>query len=290
MNKRSQLLQSKKVLERRRKKRIVTYSLFSVAGISVIVAFVFLVNLSFFQISKISFTGIESLDPKELQGSVETALSGSSLSIFSKKSTFFVSKFAVEEVLLKNFKKIETLQVSRDGFTGLMIDVVERKPVVLVCSGFHEVNTEEVDESCYFTDEKGYVFAPAPEFSAGVYMRYYLSALDGEDLVGKDFIELEKFQSLQNFVGSLSTRGIAVRGLLLADGGMYELYIKNTDQSEAIIYFDDRSPFERTASNLIAFWDNSRTAKASKKNTTSSLPIFEYINLRFGNNIFYVLK
>ena len=269
------------------------YSLFSLAGIVVLVLLYSIIHLSFLRVDHVTFSGVETLDPVELEGVAKSVLTGSTLGIFPRDSIFFVSSSHVEKILFEKFPKLETIHASRDGLSGVEVEVTERKPAVLVCSGFHEVGVEETesaDETCFFADEKGYVFAPAPEFSGGVYLRYYLSADEGVDPLGKTFVELERFQKLQAFASSLTARGIKVRGMLLAPDGMYEAYVKNTDQSEAIVYFDDKSPFEKTASNLTAFWDNAHATKTAKKNATSTSAIFEYINLRFGNNIFYVLK
>ena len=74
--------------------------------------------------------------------------------------------------------------------------------------------------------------------------------------------------------------------MLINENGAYELYAKNKDNSEAIIYFDDRSSLRKTSSNLIAFWNDSQIIK---KGATTAL-MFDYINLRFGNNNFYVTK
>ncbi|MES3031313.1 MAG: hypothetical protein V4697_02770 [Patescibacteria group bacterium] len=286
MNKRSQILQSKKVLERRRKKRILTYSIFSVAGISVIVAFVLLFRAPFLRISKVVVEGAVTIDKTEVEERTHETLAGVYLGVFPKAGTLFLSKAKIKEMVLESFKEVEKVAVSRKGLSGLAIKIEERKPSVLVCPGFHEKDVLETEEKCFFADDEGYVFAPAPEFSSGVYVRYYIRSDEGVDPVGKNFVDTGRFKEFQAFVKSLTLRGISVLGMLVGEDGMYELYIKNRDLSEAIIYFDDRSSLEKTSSNLTAFWDSAQ----NKKLGTSTTPIFEYINLRFGNNIFYVLK
>ena len=84
-------------------------------------------------------------------------------------------------------------------------------------------------------------------------------------------------KNLQDFVKGVRASGISTLGILIGEEGSYELYIKNRDLSTAVVYFDDRIPFESTMSNLLAFWDNKEAN-------------YNYINLRFGNNIFYSLK
>ena len=49
---------------------------------------------------------------------------------------------------------------------------------------------------------------------------------------------------------------------------------------------DNKQPLDKTLSNFVLFWND---AMKKNKNATSTL-IFEYINLRYGNNIFYATK
>ena len=68
--------------------------------------------------------------------------------------------------------------------------------------------------------------------------------------------------------------------------GNFELYIKNKDQSITVVYFDDRTPFDKTAENFLAFWQSAQ----DKKLGLTVVPTFDYINLRFGNNVFYTTR
>ena len=61
------------------------------------------------------------------------------------------------------------------------------------------------------------------------------------------------------------------------------MFIKNTQKdSEITVYFDDRSPFDSTLQNLLTFWQDSIENKKA-----TSTPAFDYINLRFGNTVYY---
>jgi hypothetical protein len=96
----------------------------------------------------------------------------------------------------------------------------------------------------------------------------------------------KSFLQFQKFMAMIQKEHISIVGLLIGEKNQYELYIKNKDDTETVVYFDNRTPLEKTASNLILFWNDSML---KKKNATTT-PIFDYINLRFGNNIFYVTK
>ena len=101
-----------------------------------------------------------------------------------------------------------------------------------------------------------------------------------------NFIDKALFHDLQKFIDTIQRAHISTVGILIGENNRFELYLKNTDLTEVTVYFDNRLPFNKTATNLVAFWNDSIT---KKKNATTT-PIFDYINLRFGNNIFYVTK
>ncbi len=64
------------------------------------------------------------------------------------------------------------------------------------------------------------------------------------------------------------------------------MYYKNSDKTDTVVYFDNRIPFEKTSSNLVAFLNDFNT----KKKTATTTMSLDSINMRFGNNIFYVTK
>jgi hypothetical protein len=100
------------------------------------------------------------------------------------------------------------------------------------------------------------------------------------------FEDKDKFPKLQSFVETIKRSGLDLTGLLVGEDGEYEIYAKNFDDSEMVIYFNDRVSFDKTASNLIAFIEDSKVKKTDNNGKMN----FESINLRFGNNIFYVTK
>jgi len=78
---------------------------------------------------------------------------------------------------------------------------------------------------------------------------------------------------------ALRTIGISPDGLLIKEGGEYELYASTT-----VIYFNDTGSISGELNNLAAFWTNmTSTARTSGKPS----PSFDYIDLRYGNNVVY---
>ncbi len=274
-NKRSRLLHSPKQLQKKRKKNIMLVSFIFLGVISVLFAIILILRFNFLQISSIKVIGANTLNAYEIEQKTLSLLDGNYLYFIPKSNLFFYPKNFIKNILIDSYKKIESLEINYESLSEIGITIKERNPNILVCEGFHEENGQ--NENCFFADKNGYVYEKAPPFSSGVYIRYYIDSDINDKIIGTTFIDKKLFNDLQNFIDITKRSKINLIGILIGAEGNYEMYSKNSNNSETVIYFNDRIPFDKTAGNLLTFLNN------SKGN-------FDSINLRFGNNIFYVNK
>ena len=276
ISRRTRTLQSPKYLQKKRKKTTIKVFLSVVCILFVITAFVLFLRLPFFQITTVKLEKPGSLPAGELEAKALAATKGNYLYVIPRSFSFLYPKDDMTVAVMDAYKKIDSMRIVRKSFSTLEITVSERVPEAIVCEGFRE--EDELDE-CFFADKDGFIFTESPGFSDGVYSRYYVNSDSNKLALGTNFIDQAGFRALQAFVSGIRANGISTLGMLIGSAGSYDLYIKNMDQSTAVVYFDDRIPLDDTMSNLIAFWDNTK-AKGN----------FDYINLRFGNNVFYSFK
>ncbi len=214
----------------------------------------------------------------------------------------------IEKAIHKNFMEIDTVSVRRSGFRELTISVEERLPVAVVCSGFREdisQNKTQGDSpvNCYFSDKHGYIFRSmassstqfSPSISRDSYTHYYVPTDKEDSLLGATFIEEKRFQELEKFVKGARLGGLFPLGILIGQNGEYEMYMKNKKvDSEITVYFDDKAPFGNTLSNLLTFWQNLlQNARQNSKSATTPIittQAFDYIDLRFGNAVYYIAQ
>lgn len=284
-NRRSRILQSPKQAEKKRKRLIITSLLVFLCIILFFLVLFFTFRLPVLQISTLEVSGTNTMNISEIKEKALTKLEGYYFGLIPRSNILFYPKSIIKDDLINFFKKIESINISRTSATSIEINIKERETVAIICGGFHDVY--DVDQKCYSADKDGYVFEESVDFSEGVYPHYYLD-LDSKNtnIIGSSFIDKDLFLQFQKFIAMIQKEHISIVGLLIGEKNQYELYIKNKDNTEAVVYFDNRTPLEKTASNLILFWNDSML---KKKNATTT-PIFDYINLRFGNNIFYVTK
>jgi hypothetical protein len=274
-------LKSAKYLERRRKKNIglilISFSLFILSLILIYGA----LRIPFLQISTVVIKGVSSLNQQEMQNTVKGILNDNYFYVIPKTNFLFYPKAQILYTLQDNYKKIDKINASVDGSSTLNIEVYERIAEVVACEGFKE---DEDDNICYFADNEGYIYEKMSTSDSSIF-KYYVNP-NIPVIIGKNFIESNKFKELQKFIKDLKSFGINSNGLLVSEDGSYELYILNKDQTVAVVYFDNRTSIDKTYSDLTLFWQNVIDMKIGYKN----VPSFEYINLRFGNNVFYLVN
>jgi hypothetical protein len=280
---RTRTLQSAKYIQKKRKKRIL-YSLLITLGIFLVLALlIFILRIDLFKISKVNIIGTKTLSEEELKKVVLESLQGEYLYFIPRSSFIFYSKSDIELNLKEKYKKIHSVNIVTDDLNNISINIGESIPEAIVCDGFRE---EESKDKCYFVDRNAYVFEPITGISEGVYVKYYVNHTGSNIKEGATFMDVERFKELEEFIKNIKEANVSVVGILVNDSGNYEMYVKNPDQSITVVYFDDRTPFSKTSSNFLAFWQSALDNKLGIAKT----PIFDYINLRFGNNIFYTTR
>ncbi len=286
---RSRTLQSSKYVNKRRKKMIglIIISIFCV-GI-IITALVSVLRISFLQIDTVMITGDNDLTPslrKDIQEKSLSLLEGKYIYSIPRSNILFFPKDDIKKAVMNDFKEIESVKVRRGGLSSIILSLKSRSPVAIVCSGFHE--EKATNENCFYTDAHAYVYAPllvgstTPTSQVNQYKRYYVPTDRAEIVTGVRFIDEGLFKDLQVFLDGAIKGGLLPLGVLIGDDGEYEMYT----QGGTTVYFDAKTPLTTSLSNLLTFWQNDRNGGIKSMKATSTAP-FDYINLHFGNTIYY---
>ncbi len=280
------LPQREEYLKKKRNKKLIRYGIVIFLVSLIVGVTAYLSHRQEFRISKVTLSGGILVTEEEVQRETLQYLAGSHLLLFPKDNAFWYSKKGIKEHLKETFKRIDTIDVRLEGLKTVVIDITERKHFAMWCEG-EPRNTEAVFEDgtegskgdpCYFLDQNGTVFAEAPSFSGDAYFKYY--GLLNENPIGKEFMDSSSFAELSAFVETMKHLGVQPRSLFAKGEGEFSLFIFGGGE----IYFDTKESLIRTADNL-------RTLLRSPTLATSTrgLPV-EYIDLRFGNKLFYKLK
>ena len=280
-------IQSAGYIKKQRRKFIWLSVLFVVLAAGLVWGLGFLSKAQFLQIKKINVASssvtplVSSADQIELIAQADIA---GSWWMFPKNNTFLYPKGKIAADITKNFPRVKSVDISHEGLTSmdtLNIAITERSPFALAC---HTLSGTSSD-SCFYIDEAGFVYAPAPQFSAGVYVHYYNNetATSSVPLVGSLFIDSTRFRVAREASDYISKMGIQVTKLAITPDDDYALIIKNiyataTSTASSIIYFNTDAPLEKTLGYFQNFWQS----RANKN--------FAYIDLRYGKDIVFKMQ
>ncbi|PIT91468.1 hypothetical protein COU17_00565 [Candidatus Kaiserbacteria bacterium CG10_big_fil_rev_8_21_14_0_10_49_17] len=201
-----------------------------------------------------------------LSASVQEALDGMYFPYISKRNIFLYPKDAIEEKVLAEFPRLASVTFTRLDTQTLSVQFQEFQPVALYCR-----------ESCYFINSTGYIFAPAPEFSGTLLVRFTGGGLVGEP-VGAQFVSVGEFKKLLQFIEGVAVRGLAVEHIELLPAG----------DARALLSSGTAILFSRTISVLVTL--ENLHASLSSEALSGGLDGVDYIDLRFGNRVYFKKK
>lgn len=272
----------------RRKRRL---SLILVAVLLGLVSWAYLISrLSYIPILAIDDVRVYGARPDlvpKLRAAAFQALQGNRLGILSRSNILIYPRREISARVASSSERLATVYVERDGLHAVRISVTEKGPAAIVCDDLPNFNSEgevALGDRCYFADDKGIIFDKAATSTVEGVIRYYIPETLSDPL-GKPATSTAEFSALQSFVRATEVMGMSPKAVLMKDAREYELYIENpADPSElTVIYFNTGAALGREVSNLAAFWNSMITSPKTK----GPKPSFEYIDVRYGSNVFY---
>ncbi|MDP3875051.1 MAG: hypothetical protein Q8Q22_00825 [bacterium] len=273
---RGRVLNSREFYEKKKKRRYIQLILLFVVFISVISLLVYFSRQKRFQIVEVAVLGENVVDKEELAQIVRRELIGRYLWVVPRANTLIYPRRAIERGLLEKFTRLKSVNLNLDEYQRLLITVDERVPFALYCTN---ASNPQDASNCFFLDEEGFIFAPAPSFSSGVYF-VYVTEDPVENPVGKRFITIEKFGLLSKFINTFVAFNIDLLALEIKDDE-YTLLLVNGGQ----IMWRRDSDLALIHSNLEAFLSDD-----SIRAQSNFFDRMLYLDLRAENKVFYKFR
>jgi hypothetical protein len=269
-------------LKARKKKLLLIRSGIGLIGVLlVIVALSFVSKIGAFSVKRVVFEGNSVVTGEELQQVVDRELAGNYLGLFSKRNMLLFPKKQIVAAVEEAFPRVEKAELELDDVNALRLSLTERKPYAIWCDSVTLEDKENIRKGCYFLDGEGLVFAPAPFFSGNVFFRYF--GLLGEEPLTKRYLSPNEFLALDEFRKDLGTVGVPALGILLEEKQLTIFYVQRIEGSSEVTgkIFATRENFGETIENIDAF-----LADILPKDKRF-LDEIEYLDMRFGNKVFY---
>ncbi len=262
-------------------------------AILIVSSLIFMMRMDFLKIQSIAIKGNVSIKTEDIRDAAQQMISGDYLYTLPKDNVLVFPKEKILNELSKKFPRIDTLKVSLEK-NILELSMTERKPHALWCGSSFIQNVDP----CFFVDSQGFVFAQAPQFDGSSYLKLYGStptvaddATTTEDVLPDgnqpipawQFISEKEYTNVQNFIDNTKVLGLELSALELSDTNTYKFQIKNNGLLMANRSVDLSETLENLKAGLSndIFWTNKKNQK--------KLNQLEYIDMRYGNKIFYKL-
>lgn len=239
-----------------------------------VIVYVFFFS-SFVKIQKVEILGLSELPRSEIEPVVTEIYGGKYFGVFPKNGFFLFPSKKMEDVLGDKFRKIKNVNIKKTFPNNVSIEVVERKSLLVWCSG----------GPCYLIDENGLAYMGADFSSPDIVQNHLIKMVDtsakpvalGASLFSKEYIDF-----LLGAVVELPQKS----GIELIE----ECDTPSRLAGEMTFYSPDgvkislstELPLDQTMKNLEIFM-RKQLSEEERKN-------IEYLDLRFESRVFYKIK
>jgi|CXWL01.1.fsa_nt_gi hypothetical protein len=169
-----------------------------------------------------------------IEALTKEAMEGARYYVIPNNSFFFYPEEKILHRILDAYPRIASLEITRNGFTGLTISAVDRNVAFLWCG----LPSGETFTECYETDEHGFIFAKAQMRASTSPLLLVRGEIDNASTTNSyplraRVIGFETLPQILSFVGSLEAFGtpltaVSIRGDevdLFAESGTRITYV-----------------------------------------------------------------
>lgn len=266
-----------KLAQRRRKELYIKSGLWFLAVVAVFIFFVYVAHRPELQISDISVDGNEVVTKEEIQGVTREVLSGKYLWLFPRTNVFVYPERKLIATLHTSFQRINDIEVSIPQLGALSIVVTERSPFALWCAG-SDTETEGI-APCYFLNDEGFIFAQAPEYTGNVFFQFYGGGVDANPVGRWYLVDNDEFHRVNTFINAI--RKLAPTPISFT--------VLNADDAEILMEDGSRLVFGRMQ-NFSELIENLKSILATDELDSVDDSVLDYIDLRFGNKVYFKYK
>jgi len=238
------------------------------------IGIVYLLRLPSLQVREITFTGLETLEEAALHARITAILGGAHAFFLPRSSYFLVERDAIARNLHKEFPRIAAVSVATQFPDTMYISIVERKFWGIFCNSTQSSSSA----GCAYIDASGFAYDKAPEPQGALILTVHG---DGREATVGDFaVEESIMERLRFFSDEIpKAAGTRIIAYEIRSRVPTEIRARTADGFTLILKRDD--DFMNVFRVLGKVLDEEIGEKRSR---------LDYIDLRFGNKMFYKLK
>jgi len=229
-----------------------------------------------FQIKYVEVSGMEKLGAEDIKSTASEFLKGNYKFFIPRSSFFLAGSEDLSQKLQENFYLIDSVSVSKKFPDKVIISIKERTPFGIFCK--KESGIEAGGGNCAYIDKNGFAYDEAPFFRGAIFMK--ISKDVSEIKIGSRALEPVLMERMENFAEELKrVTGLETTGFELFSKIPREARVATSEGFKIYLNHDD--DFKKVLQVLKTVLDQEIKDKRSN---------LEYIDLRFGNKVFYKFK
>jgi hypothetical protein len=202
------------------------------------------------------------------------ALAGRYWGLFPRDNIFLYPKGELRALLMARHPGFGSVTLSGEGFSGVRLDVVERAPKALWCG-----ESAQAPAPCLTLDESGAAYALAPDFSGSIYMRYAGGLPQGP--LPRQFLAPDRFRALSALADEVARRLSSTTITLVSVLDGTEARVDTASGFIVSFSLDD------SGADVLERLDLALSSQPFREHALSD---FEYLDLRFGDKLYYKLR
>jgi hypothetical protein len=226
--------------------------------------FVYLTHYDNFEIVDFHIDQVNFAPKESFEKIIKEELSKNFLYIIGRNNILFLPTSEIEQKIKSNFSEIKFLELKRVGFRSIALKITEYEKTALWCN-----------QECYFLNEDGMAFAKAESYQK----LPVFQGLERDSYLNQNYLEKEYFKNIMTLISLLQEMTIEIKNIKSDDG---DSFVLATEIGLNLLYDKKGDPVE-VANNLNALIKKDAINFAQLKN-------IEYIDLRFGNKVYYKIR
>jgi cell division septal protein FtsQ len=262
-----------KIKARRKRRLLIVFVVVVLALLAIVGGLVALMHADFMRISRITVTGTQTIATSSLVAYAERELAGSYLGIIPKDNIILYPKAAIAASLIEAFPVLASATVSASDFHSISILVVERKPKAQWCGV-----DASAPEPCFLLDENGAVYRSSLTFTDPSYIKYF-GSISGSS--PKQYLSVREFRALSALVDTIAASQKTER----IDGVWVD-----TNRDVHLLFGSGFTLLFMLSSDGADIYQRFTLALQSDPFKTHALDDFSYLDLRFGDKLYYKFK
>lgn len=255
-------------------KKFFWFSFCAILLILLMAVFVYVLRMPNWRIQEIELSGLKVLGAEEVKVKIKETIGGEYIYFLPRNSFFLLNTASLADFLRGGFPRIETVAVDKKFPDLLRVSVKERQPFGIFCN---LVATSTPVLPCVYVDRTGFAYETAPSSSGSLFIK--IKSNLPEARVG------EKIDP--QLMDEILSLGEQLKKRIDLEAVDYEFYSNNPRELKVKTSDGFKVIFMRGEDWNKVFHALKTVLNQEIKEKRSRL---EYIDLRFGNKVFYRYK